>query len=313
MATHRLDWHTPPPEPCRAGIVTIGNFDGVHRGHAHLLARARAMAAPRQAPIVAVTFEPHPLQLLRPELYQPALTTLEDRAELLHAAGADHVVILHTERSLLELSAVDFFSRVIRSQLNAAGLVEGPNFGFGRNREGDVETLTHLCADAGLMLEIVAPLQIEGVPVSSSRVRTALVAGDVGAAERGLGRPYRLRGLVGVGERRGQGLGFPTANLTEVKTIIPGDGVYAVKAWPTRSHGYPAAANIGPNPTFGEQARKIEVHLIGFQGDLYGQPLTIDFVARLRDTRRFESVDDLLRQIESDVSRVQELLGRDAH
>jgi len=310
MALHRLDWREVPPEPCRHGVAIIGNFDGVHRGHALLLERARIRAMPRQAPVVAVTFVPHPLQLLRPESYQPALTTLADRAELLHAAGADHVVVLNTERSLLELSAADFFTRVIRDGLKATALVEGPNFGFGRQREGDVETLTRFCAAAGLMLEIVSPLQVDGTVVSSSRIRRSLVAGEVSAATRGLGRLYRLRGIVGVGQRRGAELGFPTANLDAVATIVPGDGVYAVRAWPPGSASYPAATNIGPNPTFGEQDRKIEVHLIGFQGDLYGQPLAIDFLDRIRDTRKFASAAELRDQIRGDVARARDVALR---
>jgi riboflavin kinase/FMN adenylyltransferase len=307
MALHRLNWREVPPEPCRYGVGIIGNFDGVHRGHALLLERARLLATPRQAPVVAVTFVPHPLQLLRPESYQPALTTLDDRAELLHAAGADHVVVLNTERSLLELSAADFLTRVVLDGLKAMALVEGPNFRFGRQREGNVETLARFCAASGLVLEVVNPLQVDGTVVSSSRIRRSLVAGDVSAATRGLGRPYRLRGIVGVGQRRGIGLGFPTANLGEAATIIPGDGVYAVKAWLPGGASYSAAANIGPNPTFGEHDRKIEVHLIGFQGDLYGQRLAIDFLDRIRDTRKFDSTADLLDQIRGDVARAQQL------
>jgi riboflavin kinase/FMN adenylyltransferase len=315
MAVHNICWHAQVPDPCRGGFVTIGNFDGVHRGHQLLIDRARNHAQRSGVPTLAVTFEPHPLRLLRPDAFQPTLTTLDDRLHLLHGAGADHVAVLETEPSLLALSAADFFDRVIRDNLHAAGLIEGPNFGFGHNREGTVETLLHFCVRDGLMLEIVEPLRgPEGV-VSSSRIRNALLAGDVAAAASGLGRSYRLTGLVGVGQRRGAGLGFPTANLTQVPTIIPGDGVYAVRAWIGRvgytspGTSFPGAVNIGPNPTFGEQARKVEVHLVGFEGDLYGQPVTIEFVARLRETRKFAAVEELLAQVQADVAQVTKLVS----
>jgi riboflavin kinase/FMN adenylyltransferase len=320
MSVYRIRWDEPAPEECLRAVVTIGNFDGVHLGHASLLARLRAQARRLRVPAVAMTFDPHPLRLLRPERYQPTLTTPADRAGLLHEAGADHVLILHTSPELLQLSAADFFDRVIRRNLRAGGLVEGPNFAFGHNREGDVEMLARLCAQAGLVLEIVPPLQLDGGIVSTSRVRDALSQGQVGTAQRWLGRPYRLTGTVGGGQRRGQQLGFPTANLTHIDTLIPGDGVYAARAahgpprpqgtgdGPPRPQGsFPAAVNIGPNPTFGEQERKLEVHLIGFQGDLYGQLLTVEFLARIRDTRRFESLDLLKTQIQSDVARAREL------
>jgi riboflavin kinase/FMN adenylyltransferase len=248
------------------------------------------------------------LQLLRPDQFQPVLTTIEDRAELLLEYGADHVLILRTTWDLLHLSAEDFFQQVIRAQLGASALVEGINFGFGRDRRGTIETLAALCGWAGLDLEIVPALKTEdGIAVSSSRVRAALVRGAVAEAIQLLARPYRLRGKVGSGQRRGQKLGFPTANLEGIESLIPGDGVYAVRA----HHGgrtWPGAANVGPNPTFGEQARKVEVHLLDFQGDLYGQELAVEFIHRLRDTRPFDGVDQLVRQLRTDVSQARALL-----
>ncbi len=315
MAVHRINWDEPAPEVCRGGIVTVGNFDGVHRAHAALLALTATRAAEAQVPAVVLTFDPHPLKLLRPEWYQPTLTTLEDRARLLHEAGANHVAILHTRPELLRLSAADFFRRVIRGNLDAAGMVEGPNFAFGHNREGTVEMLARFCAEAGMSLEVAPPLMLEGALVSTSRVRQALVAGDVESAARWLGRPYRIRGQVSTGERRGATLGFPTANLSEVPTLIPGDGVYAVRVFllsTSSSEGseivaWPGACNVGPNPTFETLTRKLEVHLIGFEGDLYGQSLEVDFVAKLRETQKFESIDALRRQIAADVAQAREL------
>ena len=301
-----------PDEPlagaCRGGALTIGNFDGVHRGHQELLAHLRRQAQALPGPAVAMTFDPHPLQLLRPQQFQPVLTTPADRAALLRAHGADCVLILRTTPALLGLSARAFFDRVIRTQVGARAVVPGFNFAFGHNREGTVDTLADFCRQAGLGFDLVPPLLLDGKPISSSRVRGELVRGDVRQAALLLGRPYRLHGTVGTGRRRGQGLGFPTANLEEVPTLVPGNGVYAARAWVGEA-GWPAAANVGPNPTFGEHARKIEVHLIGFQGDLYGRTLAVDFLDRLRETRPFAGPEELAAQLRLDVERALELAG----
>jgi riboflavin kinase/FMN adenylyltransferase len=308
MAIVTLNWEEMPPAPCRGGAVAVGNFDGVHRGHAALLADLRQQARQSSGPAVVLTFDPHPLKLLRPEQFLPVLTLTADRAQLLEAAGADHVVILRTTERLLQLSAVDFFEQVLRQRLDARAVVEGANFAFGHNREGTVEVLRRLCAEAGLTMHVVAPVLVDGVIVSSSRVRAALLRGAVREAAQLLGRPYRLRGVVGTGQRRGATLGFPTANVEQIETVIPADGVYAVRILHSGST-WAGAANLGPNPTFGEQARKVEVHIIGFQGDLYGQPLAVDFLERLRDTRPFRGVDELVQQLRRDVEQARQVAG----
>jgi riboflavin kinase/FMN adenylyltransferase len=254
---------------------------------------------------VVLTFDPHPLQLLRPERFQPLLTTVEDRAELLQSAGATHVVIMETRRELLGLLPEEFFARVIQGGFQARALVEGANFAFGRDRAGTVETLKGLCQNAGVNLTVVQAVEEHGQRISSSRVRDALVRGNVKAAAELLDRPYRLRGTVGVGRKRGQTLGFPTANLEGFVTLVPGDGVYAVRV-DREGKRWAGAANVGPNPTFGEQARKVEVHLIGFQGDLYGQPLAVDFIDRLRDTRPFTGPAELVEQLRRDVEEARQ-------
>ncbi len=306
MAMHRIPWQALPPAACRGGIVAIGNFDGVHRGHASLIAELRRQADAYGVPAVVLTFDPHPLQLLRPELFMPVLTTLSDRSASLEAAGADEVVVLETDRELLALDAPAFFEEVLVKRFAARGLVEGPNFRFGRERGGDLEQLARLCQRRGMTLTIVEPFLLDELPVSSSRVRTALQQGDVRQASMLLGRPYRLHGRVIKGQERGQRLGFPTANLGEIQTVIPANGVYAVRA-----HGgqasWAAAANIGPNPTFGEQDRKVEVHLIDFHGDLYGQSLAIDFLERLRDTRPFPDVETLIGQLQQDIAAAKRI------
>jgi riboflavin kinase/FMN adenylyltransferase len=301
-----FNWDEEPAAEYRGGAVAVGNFDGVHRGHAALLGELRRVAEAVEGPAVVVTFDPHPLQLLRPEQFMPLLTTPTDRAELLTAYGADHVLILRTTPALLQLSAAEFFTEVLLGRLAARAVVEGPNFGFGRNREGNIDTLDDLCQRHGLTLAVASPFLLDDVPVSSSRVRSALVRGEVRQAAELLGRPYLLRGVVGMGQRRGQSLGFPTANLEQVPTVIPGDGVYAVRVLHAGTV-WPGAANVGPNPTFGESARKVEVHLIGFKGDLYGQPLAVDFVDRLRDTRPFRGVEELVEQLRRDVEQARKL------
>src|SRR5205809_1823086 len=203
MAIYHLSWDETPPAQCRSGAVAIGNFDGVHRGHAALLTALQWQARTVAGPAVALTFDPHPLQLLRPAQFQPVLTTVPQRAELLLAKGADAVVILKTTPELLHLSAAEFFEQVIRRRLQARALAEGVNFGFGRNREGDVNTLAELSRQAEIALEIVPPLLLDGIPVSSSRVRHALERGAVRKAANLLDRRYRLAGTVGTGRRRG--------------------------------------------------------------------------------------------------------------
>lgn len=307
MALHTVPWDGPVPDVCRGGAVTLGNFDGVHRGHAALLAELRGQAQRVRGPAVALTFDPHPLHLLRPESRVPVLTTLPRRAELLQEAGADHVLILTTTPAMLQVGAAEFYTKVIRNSLAVRAVAEGENFRFGRNREGTVATLATLCAADAVQLSIVPPLLIDGEPVSSSRVRTLITQGQVRAAAELLGRPHALEGIVGKGQQRGRLLRFPTANLEHIVTLIPGDGVYAVRVHvgPTV---WPGAANVGPNPTFGEQARKVEVHLLDFEGDLYDRALRIDFIDRLRDTRAFAKGEELTAQLHRDVAQARRIL-----
>lgn len=310
MATARLDWSAYPPPEFTGGAVTVGNFDGVHLGHRALVAAARKHAEELRGPAVAVTFDPPPHVVLHPDSGppRPPLTTLEDRAEVLHAAGADHVVILNTSPALLALSPEAFFEDVLARQLGAKAVVEGYDFRFGRGRAGTNDTIRTLCKAAGLTFEEVPPVLHAGEPVSSSRVRAAVVGGNVERAAELLARPYRIAGTVISGAKRGRAIGFPTANLGGVPTVLPGNGVYAVRAF-VGGTMWPAAANVGPNPTFGEDARKVEVHLIGFAGDMYGQPMAAEFVTKLRDTRPFAGVNELVEQLKQDIEHAKRVLG----
>jgi riboflavin kinase/FMN adenylyltransferase len=290
-----------PPSLCRGGAVTVGNFDGVHLGHASLVRRLCESAATVGGPAVVLTFDPHPLALLAPEKFQPMLNTPGDRVRFLQELGATDVVLLQTSWNLLHLTPDLFFEKIVRDGFAAKSLVEGFNFHFGRDRAGDTTRLAELCRTAAIAFTVVPPFELDGIPVSSSRIRMALLAGDVIEAARLMNRPYNIRGIVGTGMKRGRTLGFPTANLERVETLLPADGVYAVRVrWDEK--WWAGAANIGPNPTFGEKARKIEVHLIDFQGDLYGAMLNVEFVARLRGTRPFSGPVELIEQLQRDVA-----------
>jgi riboflavin kinase/FMN adenylyltransferase len=301
-----LEWNESPPEVCQGGAVTVGNFDGVHLGHARLIDVLQEQARTLAGPAVVLSFDPHPLQLLAPERFQPVLTEPEERAALLKQKGADEVILLHTTFELLKLSPEDFVRRILHDCFRSKSVVEGFNFRFGHNRAGNIEQLRAQSHLLGISFSAVAAFLLDGSPVSSSRVRRELLAGHVREASRQLGRNYSIRGVVGTGQRRGKKLGFPTANLHDVQVLLPGDGVYAVQV-AYNDQNWTGAANIGPNPTFGENARKVEVHLLNFTGDLYGRKLRLEFLDRIRDTKPFASVDELVKQLRHDVETVRAL------
>ena len=286
----------------RSGALAIGNFDGVHLGHARIVERLVAQAREVGGPAVVLTFDPHPVRLLRPEQSPPPLTWTERKAELLGALGVDAVVAYPTDEALLELSPRAFFDRIVRRQLDARAMVEGPNFFFGRDRAGTIDVLRELTEEADIPLTIVETYELEGEYVSSSRVRQLIAEGDVAHARRMLTGPYRIRGMVTHGTGRGAKMGFPTANLDAVDTLLPGEGVYTGRAW-AEGQMWPAAVNIGPNPTFGEHHLKVEAHLVGRIEPLYGQPLEVDFWERLRDIQTFPSAEALQAQLVIDVER----------
>ncbi len=304
MSVHLWDWQTPAPEACRGAVLALGNFDGVHRGHADLMGRLQAMARRLATFPMAVTFDPHPLHFLAPGADPIPLAALSRRCEWLQQAGASKVLILKVTPELLQLSPEFFFHEVLSGKLHARGFVEGPNFAFGKDRAGTPQVLQTLCEASGLPLEIAAPMMQDGDIVSSSRIRQAIMAGDVRLAERLLGRPHEAEGVVGRGASRGQRIGFPTANLEGITTLLPPIGVYA--AWgEMEGERWPAAINLGPNPTFAEHHDKVEAHLIGFQGSLFGRPLRLGFLDRLRNVTAFPSVEALQQQLKQDIAAAQ--------
>lgn len=291
--------------------VVIGNFDGVHLGHRHVVARAREIADDRGLTVVAVTFDPHPMAVLRPEHAPTTLTSLEVRAELLGAVGADAVLAVPFDRDIALWSPQEFVERVLVDGLHASAVVVGANFRFGHRAAGEVATLRELGERHGFTAE---GIPLDGGPQvwSSTYVRISLAAGDVAGAAEALGRPYSVRGVVVEGDKRGRELGYPTANVpTDALTAVPPDGVYT--GWLRRldtGEVYPAAISVGTNPTFdGVRDRRVESYVLDRTDlELYGVEVEVSFVDRLRGMVAFDSVDALLEQMKDDVDRARELL-----
>lgn len=290
--------------------LTIGNFDGVHRGH-QALVTALAQAAHADGCLAGLlTFDPHPLTILRPAAALAALTSTEERAQLLAALGLDFVLVLPFSRAVADRSAAEFMAELTR-HVPVRTLWIGPDFALGRGREGDARRLAEIGVALGYRVEVAPPFTWSGQPVRSSRIRALLrEAGDAAQAADLLGRPYQLWGPVREGHRRGRIIGFPTANVAPpAGRLVPANGIYACWAW-RAEQGYPAVVNIGVRPTFaGEGERSIEAHLLDFSGDLYGETLGLSFVARLRDEQRFASVAALTAQIAADAAAAGRLLA----
>jgi riboflavin kinase/FMN adenylyltransferase len=292
------------PDRLRGGVVSIGNFDGVHRGHARIVGRLLDMARQQNVAAVVLTFDPHPAWILRPQQAPTPLTWTEHKAQLLCELGVDAVVAYPTDQTLLGLAANEFFDRTILNQLRARGMVEGQNFFFGRDRGGNIELLGQFCRQSGIALDVVEPVEIDGGVVSSSRVRKLISAGAVADAARLLTRSYRIRGTVIHGQGRGNRLGYPTANVSGIDTLLPGEGIYAGQAW-IEDRCYATAMSLGSNPTFDESEKKVEAFLLDYHGDLYDRPIEIDFLTRLRDIKRFDSAEQLIDQMVLDVQETR--------
>ena len=302
------------PRPAGGAVVTIGVYDGVHLGHRALIGRVRAMAAELGASTAVVTFDRHPATVVRPESAPLLLTDLEQRIELLGSTGVDRTLVITFDAERAHESAEDFVREILVGCLGAVAVVVGHDFHFGRDRGGNVPMLQEMGAELGfdvLGINLVAD-DARSEVVSSTRIRKLLLEGDVAGAARLLGRPHEVRGVVQHGDARGRELGFPTANVAVPGDILlPADGIYA--GWHVRPDGtaHPTAINLGRRPTFYVDAETslLETHLLDFDGDLYGEPARVRFVARLRDELRFDSVDDLVRQMATDVDEARAVLG----
>jgi riboflavin kinase/FMN adenylyltransferase len=303
------------PAPAEGSVVTIGAYDGVHLGHRAVIAEVRRLAAARGCHTAVVTFDRHPATVVRPESAPRLLTDLEQRLELLAAAGVDYTLVIHFDEVRSQESADDFVTEVLAGCLRARMVVVGADFHFGRRRGGNVDLLRSMGPSLGFEVLGLGLVEVPGFdgPVSSTAIRQALIAGDVERASRLLGRPHEVRGVVERGDRRGQALGFPTANVSVPEEILlPADGIYA--GWYQRPGGevHAAAISLGRRPTFYAEAERslLEAHLLDFDGDLYGEAARVRFVARLRDEERFESADDLVAQVARDVEATRAALAQ---
>lgn len=299
--------------PIGGSAVTIGTFDGVHLGHRALIARTISEAVRREIDSVVVTWDRHPLMTLRPEAAPRLLSAPQRKLDLLETTGVDHVAVLPFTKELSHLSPDDFVDQVIVKGLNARALFVGEGWRFGHERAGDMDLLQKLGAEHGFEASPIDLAGEDGDTVSSSRIREAVAAGHMNVARRLLGRPFDIDGIVIGGDKRGAGLGFPTANIEcDPRLAYPSRGVYAGRARVGDSW-FQAAVNVGVNPTFGGDPEvtpvRVEAFLLDFEGDLYGDELRVEFHQRLRDEMRFSSADDLVSQMHRDVAATRELLG----
>lgn len=294
------------PSAGQRPVVTIGNFDGVHLGHRALLDRTVALARELGGLATAFTFDPAPRDVLRPDNPIRRIQTLDDRVDALRYHGMDRVVIEPFDRDYAAHDAAWFATEILGRRLDALAVVVGWDFRFGRGRSGSVETLRDML---GVPVEQVPQLQRNGEPVSSSRIRQLLAAGQVRAAAELLDRDHSVVGTVVHGDARGRTLGFATANVRPDTPLVPKPGVYAVRVDPGGGTLRPAVANIGVRPTFGPGGLAVEVHVLDWSGDLYDQRLRVHFGARIRDERRFAGVDELVAQIDRDVLAARDLLS----
>jgi riboflavin kinase / FMN adenylyltransferase len=297
-------------------VVTIGEFDGVHRGHQRIVGRAAEVGRERGLPVVAVTFDPHPDEVIRPGSHPPLLCSARRRAELLAGLGVDAVCVLPFTLEFSRIDPEEFVRTVLVDRLHAAAVLVGEDFRFGHKASGDVPLLAKLGEKYDYTIEGLPLLALDGVTISSTAIRNLLAAGDVAEAAKALGRPHRVEGVVVRGHQRGRQLGFPTANVeSPPHTAIPADGIYAgwlstLDELGAETNRWPAAISIGTNPTFNGQVRTVEAYAIDRTDlDLYGLHAAIDFAKRLRGTLRFDSIGALVEQMHEDVAQAREFCG----
>ena len=299
------------PPGITGSAVTVGTFDGLHRGHRDVLAQLCARASALGLPSVLVTFEPHPLEVLRPGTAPRLLTVGTEKLEVLAESGVDFVAVLPFTAALARLAPEEFVDRVLLQRYRMRDLLIGHDHGFGRDRSGDANVLRSLGERCGFHVTMIAPVEgSDGEPISSSRIRRAVAQGELFEAAALLGRPYGVAGRVVPGEQRGRSLGFPTLNvqLPDARKLLPPEGVYAIRAQ-TPAGAFNGMMNLGPRPTFGDERIGLEAHLFDAAGDWYGAQVRLDFIARLRDTRKFPSTEALVEQLRRDADDARAALA----
>ena len=306
----RLDHREPIPENLRGAVIALGNFDGFHLGHQAVVREAVEWARGQGRPAIVATFDPHPARHFAPHLPPFRLTTLDQREELFAAAGANAMLVFHFDAELAGTSAEDFVGELLAKRLGAAGVVTGEDFTFGKGRAGDAAALARLGAAAGIEARTVGPVMDGGEPVSSSRIREALKAGDCETATRLLTRPFAIRGTVQHGDKRGRAIGFPTANLDLGPYLRPHYGIYAVTGRIVGEDGPLAgAANVGVRPTFEPPVELLEPYFFDFAGDLYGREIEVALHHFLRPEAKFADLGALTVQMTQDCERARKLLS----
>lgn len=305
-----VQWAYPPGVPTDRGTVaTVGTFDGVHLGHWAVLQEIRRRGEVAHRRSVLVTFDPHPLRIVRPEHAPLSLTTPIEKKEILAESGLEYAVFLSFTEALSRYEPRRFVEEILVGRLGVEELVIGYDHGFGRDREGSPESLERMGDELGFSVDVVSPVSADGEPISSSRIRSLLLEGRMRSAAACLGRPYSIRGVVVRGDGRGRGLGFPTANLrvAERDKLVPPQGIYAVRGV-LRSGTYAGALHLGPRPTFKGSPPTIELHLLDFDTDIYGEEVRVDFVEHLRAIEPFTTVQALVDQIREDVDAARRVL-----
>ncbi|HEU4961372.1 MAG TPA: bifunctional riboflavin kinase/FAD synthetase [Sphingomonas sp.] len=305
----RLDGGSAVPAALRGGIVALGNFDGFHLGHQAVVGRAIERARAEGRPALVATFDPHPMRFFRPDSAWFRLTTLEQREELVRAAGADAMLVFTFDAALAGLSAEGFVTERLLGQIGVGGVVTGEDFTFGKGRSGSVAQLAELGRAHGFSVDTVAPVTLDGEVVSSSRIRALLQAGNPSGAARLLTRPYTVRGLVEHGDKRGRALGYPTANLSMANYLRPAYGIYAVRGRLPDRRVLGGAASLGVRPTFDPPKELLEPFFFDFADDLYGRQLDVELIEFLRPEAKFDSLDALVKQMEADCAEARRALS----
>ncbi len=305
-----LDHRAPVPEALRGAIIALGNFDGFHAGHQAVAGEAIRWARAEERPAIIATFDPHPVRFFRPEVPPFRLTTLEQRRELYLAAGASAMLVLHFGAEMAAMTPQQFVDDLLHGHLGAGGIVTGEDFTFGKGRAGNRDILAQLAATHGMQARAVGAVEDDGAPISSSRIREALRAGDCETATRLLTRPFAIRGIVEHGDKRGRTIGYPTANLGLESYLRPRYGIYAVTARVladgTRLQG---AANLGIRPQFEPPKELLEPYFFDFSGDLYGQEIEVELRHFLRSEAKFDSLEALTAQMERDCEEARRQLA----
>ncbi|GGD59501.1 bifunctional riboflavin kinase/FAD synthetase [Croceicoccus mobilis] len=310
----RLSSLDPVPDELRGAVIALGNFDGVHLGHQQVIGVARELAQAQGRKLIVATFDPHPVRHFKPDAAPFRLTTLDQRQELYAGLGADAMMVFNFDDALASTTAEDFISKILADRLGAGGIVTGGDFTFGKGRAGNIEMMHARGADLGISTRTVEPVLLDGEVVSSTRVREALKAGDPQEAIRLLTRPFAIRGTVEHGAKLGRSIGYPTANLTLERYLRPRFGIYAVTGrvitGPLAGTDLKGAANIGIRPSFDPPIELLEPYFFDFSGDLYGEEIEVAFHHFLRPEAKFDSLDELVAQMEKDCAEARRLLGQ---